>query len=156
MGNKRAEGYVSTCIMIFVYCILIAVFLTFVTSLNIVRITKRNTYKVIDSYVTVKSVEAFNSIKVGTDTIEYLDTEAFRDYFCEYNGLESNDSELISKTADGKEKFRITGFDFNFIEEKNLKVRIRYIMNIPVGFGDFRIIIVKIPVTVQTKLTEKF
>ena len=155
-NNKRAEGYVSTCIMIFVYSILIALFLTFVTSLNIVRITKRNTYKVIDGYVTMKSIEAYNSIKVGTNTIENLDTETFKDYFCEYNGLENNGSVLISKTADGREKFRITGFNFNYLEDKTLNLRVRYIVNLPIGFGDFRIITAKIPVIIQAKLTDKF
>lgn len=156
MRNKRAEGYVSTCIMIFVYCILIAVFLTFVTPINIIRITKRNTYKVIDGYVTMKSIEAYNSIKIGTDTIEDLDKEAFKDYFCEYNGLENNGSALISKTADGKEKFRITGFNFNYLEDKTLKLRVRYIVNLPIGFGNFRIITAKVPVIIQAKLTDKF
>ena len=156
MRNKRAEGHISTCIMIFVYCILIAVFLTFVTSLHIVRITIRNTYKVIDSYVTVKSIEAYNSIKIGENTIENLDNEAFKDYFCEYNNLENNDSALISKTEGGKEKFRITNFNFNFVEDQTLNVRVRYIVNLPLGFGDFRIITAKVPVTVQSKLTNKF
>lgn len=156
MGNKRAEGHVSTCIMIFVYCILIAVFLTFVTSLNVVRITKRNTYKVIDSYVTIKSIEAYNSIKVGTDTLEDLDKDAFKDYFCEYNNLENNGSALISKTEDGKEKYRITGFNFNYLEDQTLKLRVRYIVNLPIGFGDFRIITAKVPVIIQAKLTDKF
>ena len=156
MRNKRAEGYVSTCIMIFVYSILIAVFLTFVTSLNIVRITKRNTYKVIDSYVTVKSIEAFNSIKVGTDTIEDLDKDAFKDYFCEYNGLENNGTALIAKTKDGKEKCRITGLNFNYLEDKTLKLKVSYIVNLPIGFGDFTIITANVPVIIQSKLTDKF
>lgn len=156
MKNKRAEGYVSTCIMIFVYCILIAVFLTFVTSVNVVRITKRNTYKVIDGYVTMKSIEAYNSIKVGANTIENLDAETFKDYFCEYNGLENNGSVLIAKTEDGKEKFRITNFNLNFTETNKLKFKVKYVVNIPMGFGDFRIITVKIPVLIKANLTEKF
>ena len=48
MKNKRAEGYIRTSIMMLIFCIGIAVFMSFVTAVNTVRISKRNTYKVID------------------------------------------------------------------------------------------------------------
>ena len=154
--NKRAEGYVRTCIMIFIFCIGIAVFTTLLLAFHTARVTKRNTYKVIDSYVTEKSIEAYNSIKTGTNTFDGLDKEEFKDYFCEYNNLENNGSVLIAKTVDGKEKFRITSFTFNYLEDQTLNMRVRYIMNIPIGFGDFRVITAKVPVIIQTKLKDKF
>ena len=156
MRNKRAEGYVRTCIMIFIFCIGISVLTTLLLAFNTVRITKRNTYKVIDSYVTEKSIEAYNSIKTSSNTFEGLDKEEFKDCFCEYNNLENNGSVLISKTEDGKEKFRITSFYFNYLEDQTLNMRVRYIINIPIGFGDFRVITAKVPVIIQTKLKDKF
>ena len=81
MLNKRAEGYVSTCIMILVFCIVLALFINFITAINVVRISKRNTYKLLDGYVTQKSIESFNSIKVGNDYTELLDEEAFTNHF---------------------------------------------------------------------------
>ncbi|MEE1075084.1 MAG: hypothetical protein U0K93_06370 [Acutalibacteraceae bacterium] len=154
--TKRAEGYVQTCIMIFIFCIGISVLTTLLLAFNTVRITKRNTYKVIDSYVTEKSIEAYNAIKTSSNTFEGLDKEEFKDCFCEYNNLENNGSVLISKTEDGKEKFRITSFYFNYLEDQTLNMRVRYIINIPIGFGDFRVMTAKVPVIIQTKLKDKF
>ena len=77
--NKKAEGYVRTCIMILIFCIGIAVFSSFLLAVNTVRISKRNTYKVIDGYVTMKSIEAFDSIKTGTDYISSFDEEDFKE-----------------------------------------------------------------------------
>ena len=154
--NKKGEGYVSTCFMILIYCILIAVFVSFVTAVSIVRITKRNTYKIIDGYVTAKSIEEFNSIKVGTDHTEQLDNELFIDYFCEYNNLTKNGDALVAYTEDGEEKYRVTNLNISFIQDNTLKLKTEYVIEIPVSFGDFDIVIAEVPITIKSKYTDKF
>lgn len=154
--NKKAEGYVRTCIMILIFCIGIAVFSSFLLAVNTVRISKRNTYKVIDGYVTMKSIEAFDSIKTGTDYISSFDEEDFKDYFCEYNGLQENGNEMIAKTTTGIEKYRVSDFELSFIENQRLKMQVKYVITIPVSFGDFSVMSAEVPITVKSKLTDKF
>lgn len=154
--NKKAEGYVRTCIMILIFCIGIAVFSSFLLAVNTVRISKRNTYKVIDGYVTMKSIEAFDSIKTGTDYISSFDEEDFKDYFCEYNGLQENGNEMIAKTTTGNEKYRVSDFELSFIENQRLKMQVQYVITIPVSFGDFSVMSAEVPITVKSKLTDKF
>lgn len=156
MKNKRAEGYVRTSIMILIFCIGIAVLISFLTAVNIVRISKRNTYKVIDGYVTAKSIEAFNSIKIGSDYIEQLDEETFTDYFAEYNGMTKNGNMLIAKTDSGNEKYRVTDLNLSFIQDKSLKLQVDYIITVPVSFGDFDVFKAEVPITIKSKLTDKF
>ena len=156
MGNKRAEGYVRTSIMILIFCIGIAVFMSFLTAVNIVRISKRNTYKVIDGYVTVKSIEAFNSIKTSNDYIEELDEEEFTDYFCEYNSMTKNGNVLIAKTDSGYEKYRVTDLQLSYITDNTLKLQVDYVITIPVSFGDFEVYNAEVPITIKSKLTDKF
>lgn len=156
MRNKRAEGYVRTAVMILIFCIGIAVFMLFVTAVNIVRISKRNTYKVIDGYVTEKSIESFNSIKTGTDYTEQLDIENFIDYFCEYNAMTKIGSELIAKTQDGNEKYRVKNLNISFIQDKTLKLQVDYVIIIPVSFGDFNIFKAEVPISIKSKYTDKF
>ena len=155
-NNKRGEGYVSTCFMILIYCIMIAVFVSFVTAVSIVRITKRNTYKVIDGYVTSKSIESFNSIKVGTDQTEQLDNELFLDYFCEYNNLTKEGNDLIAYTDAGEEKYRVTNLSLSFIQENTLKLKTEYVIEIPISFGNFDIVNAEVPITIKSKYTDKF
>ena len=154
--NKKAEGYVRTCIMILIFCIGIAVFSSFLLAVNTVRISKRNTYKVIDGYVTMKSIEAFDSIKTGTDYISSFDEEDFKDYFCEYNGLQENGNEMIAKTNTGIEKYRVSDFELSFIENQKLKMQVKYVITIPISFGDFTVMSAEVPITVKSKLTDKF
>lgn len=156
MRNKSAEGYVRTAVMILIFCIGIAVFMSFVTAVNIVRISKRNTYKVIDGYVTEKSIESFNSIKTGTDYTEQLDIENFIDYFCEYNAMTKIGSELIAKTQDGNEKYRVKNLNLSFIKDKTLKLQVDYVIIIPVSFGDFNIFKAEVPISIKSKYTDKF
>ena len=154
--NKRAEGYVRTSIMILIFCIGIAVFTSFLTAVNIVRISKRNTYKVIDGYVTEKSIESFNSIKTGTDYTEQLDQAVFIDYFCEYNGMTKSGDTLIAETNGGYEKYRVKDLQLSYILDNTLKLRVEYIITVPISFGDFDVFKVEIPITVKSKLTDKF
>ena len=156
MRNKRAEGYVRTCLMILIFCIAIAVFMSFVTAVETVRISKRNTYKVIDGYVTQCSIEAFNSIKVGSNHIDAIDENAFEDYFCEYNGLQQNGNILIAKTNLGYDKYRVSDLDISFFEDKTLKIQVEYTLTIPIKFGDIAVSNATVPISIKSKLTDKF
>ena len=156
MKNKRAEGYIRTSIMMLIFCIGIAVFMSFVTAVNTIRISKRNTYKVIDGYITVKSIEAFNSIKTSNDYIENLDEDEFIEYFCEYNGMTKSGNILIAKTSDGYEKYRVKDLQLSYIQNNTLKLQVNYVITIPISFGDFEVFNAEVPITIQSKLTDKF
>lgn len=156
MRNKRGEGYIRTCLMILIFCIGIAVFMSFLIAVNTVRISKRNTYKVIDGYVTMCSIDAYNSIKVGTNSFEALDEDAFKEYFAQYNGMTEEGSTLIAKTDTGYEKYRVTDLEMSFIEDKTLKMQVDYLLTIPIKFGDIAVANATVPISIKSKLTEKF
>lgn len=156
MLNKRAEGYVSTCIMILVFCIVLALFINFITAINVVRISKRNTYKLLDGYVTQKSIESFNSIKVGNDYTELLDEEAFTNHFCEYNNLQKDGDTLVAKRSDGKEKYRISDLNLSFTKDKSLKLQVEYIITIPISFGGLQLTKATVPLKIKSEFTDKF
>jgi multisubunit Na+/H+ antiporter MnhG subunit len=56
MRNKRGDGYITTCVMVVIICMLIAVFVTFTTAVSVVRMTERNSKIVLDSYVMKNSI----------------------------------------------------------------------------------------------------
>ena len=156
MKNNRAEGYIRTSIMMLIFCIGIAVFMSFVTAVNTIRISKKNTYKVIDGYVTVKSIEAFNSIKTSNDYIENLDEDDFIESFREYNGMTKSGNILIAKTSDGYEKYRVKDLQLSYIQNNTLKLQVNYVITIPISFGDFEVFNAEVPIIIQSKLKEKF
>ena len=61
--NKRGEGYIQVCVLIIVICMILSVFVTFASAVNVVRLTERNTKTVLESYVTKNSIEIYNAIK---------------------------------------------------------------------------------------------
>lgn len=154
--NKRGEGYISTCFMVLIYCIALALIISFVIAVNQVRIIKRNTYKIIDSFVMENSINAYNSIKVGTDTLESMNSEDFVNYFRIYNNLIQNGDDLIAYTDEGEERYRIKQLNLSFIEENTLKMQVEYIITVPLSFGDFNIARAEVPITIRSKLSNKF
>ena len=59
MKNKKGEGYVSTCVMIVVICMLLSVFVTFAVAVNTVKTVECNSRVVLDSFVMQNSIEIY-------------------------------------------------------------------------------------------------
>lgn len=156
MGNKRAEGYIATCVLIVVLCMLFSLFLSFVAAVNVIHISKRNTRNVLDSFVMQNSVEIYNSLKCYNDNTDTLDAESFRAYFCEYNSLRDTGTELIASTEQGKEKYKIKNLSVSFEEEGELKLKVDYVLSVPVSFGDLRLVNAQAPINIVTVYNSKF
>ena len=154
--NKKAEGYISTTIMILIGCIIIGVMMSFLTAINVARISKRNTYKVLDGFVMLNSIEIFNSVKSGHDYTTEIDKEAFKDYFCQYNNLTDGGSTLTAYTLDGDKKYTVKNLDISFIKNNSLKLQVDYTLEIPLSFGDFTAFKATVPITVKARYTNKF
>lgn len=61
-----------------------------------------------------------------------------------------------SYDEDGSERYHITVPTLEFIEAGSLKVRMKYTMYVPVYFGGFRVGQAVVPITLESRLTEKF
>ena len=59
-------------------------------------------------------------------------------------------------TDNGEERYRITNLNVSFIEENSLKMQVDYVITLPVSFGDFDIMKAEVPITIKSKLTDKF
>ena len=88
--------------------------------------------------------------------METFDEESFKEYFCQYNDLQQLGNTYIAKTEQGEEKYRVTDLNLSFIEDKTLKMQVDYIITIPISFGSFDVFNAEVPITVKTKLTDKF
>ena len=56
LKNKRGEGYVQVCVLIIVICMILSVFVTFASAVNVVRLTERNSKTVLESYLMKNSI----------------------------------------------------------------------------------------------------
>lgn len=155
-NGKRGEGYVFTCIMILVFCIFLSVFLSFVSLVNIARISKRNTKNVLDSFVMKNSVAIFDSVKQGNDHIEAVDIQEFTDKLCNYSDLQGSSSYLYHYEENGSLQYRMSKPTVSMKTEKQLKIEVSYNLYIVVFWLGKPCSNITIPVTIRSLYTEKF
>ena len=144
------------CVTVVILCMLISVFLSFMTAVNIVRQTKRNARVVLDSYVMKTSIEIYGSLKNGSDFLDALDEEEYISAFSSYNSLDLSGEMLYGLDEDGNEQYRVSKPTLTFTEEKELKIQAEFTVVIPMYFSGIKVSEAQIPVTVKSKFKEKF
>ncbi len=156
MRNKRVDGYITTCVMVVIICMLVAVFVTFTTAVSIVRMTERNSKIVLDSYVMKNSILIYDSIKNGNDYTVELDENVYIDDLCSFCTFEKSGSFLYAYSSEGNLKYRISKPTVSFSTERTLKVYASYTVYVPIDFAGVVISTAEIPITVESKFNEKF
>ena len=156
MRNKRGDGYITTCVMVVIICMLVAVFMTFTTAVSVIRITEKNSRIVLDSFVMKNSILIYDSIKNGYDYTVELDENVYIEDLCDFCTFEKNGNFLYAYSSDGKVKYRLSKPDVSFSVEGELKVYARYTVYMPITFGGVVIDTAEIPITVESKFNDKF
>ena len=156
MKSKRAEGYVSTCVMIVIICMLLSVFVTFAVAVNTVKTVKRNSRVVLDSFVMQNSIEIYNSIKQGNNKTDGIDAAEYREALTEFCTLEKRGYCYYNYDSDGDLNYYITTPYVGFTVDKKLQVFTSYTIYVPIRFAGIRVSTVRIPITVESKYNEKF
>lgn len=156
LKNERGDGYIQACVMILILCMLIAVCLTFVTTVNTIRVVERNTRIVLDSFVMENSIIIYDSIKNGHDFTEAVDVSQFRIKLADYNDLTKSEAYYYHYAPDGSLDYRITTPVLSMTQTNSLKIAANYTITIPIYFAGVKVTQVSIPVTVESKWTDKF
>ena len=156
MKNKRGDGYIGTCVMILILCMILSIFIEFVATVNVIRISERNARIVLDSFVMENSIEIYDSIKTGTDFTEVVDVEQYISKYSEYNSLDFNGNMLYCVGDDGEELYRQTIPTVRLIEENRLKIIAEYAITVPLYFAGQQVTEVTVPITVTSKFNPKF
>lgn len=156
MRNKRGDGYITTCVMVVIVCMLIAVFVTFTTAVSVVRMTEKNSRIVLDSFVMKNSILIYDSIKNGNDYTVELNENVYIEDLCDFCTFEKSGSFLYAYSSDRKLKYKISKPTVSFSTEGTLKVYASYTVYLPIAFGGVVIDTAEIPITVESKFNEKF
>ena len=156
LKNKRGDGYIQACVMILILCMLIAVCLTFVTAVNTIRVVERNARIVLDSFVMENSIIIYDSIKNGHDFTEAVDASLFRAKLADYNDLTQSGRYYYHYDPDGDPDYRITAPVLTMTQTNSLKIAANYTITIPLYFAGMQVSTVSVPITVESRLTNKF
>ena len=156
MKSKRAEGYVSTCVMIVIICMLLSVFVTFAVAVNTVKTVKRNSRVVLDSFVMQNSIEIYNSIKQFNNKTDGIDAAEYREALPEFCTLEKRGYCYYNYDSEVDLNYYITNPYVGFTVYKKLQIFTSYTIYVPIRFAGIRVSTVRIPITVESKYNEKF
>ena len=154
--NRRGEGYIPICVTVVILCMLISVFVTFASAVNIVRQTERNSRVVLDSFVMKNSIIIYNSIKQGTDITASVNQSEYISDFSLFNSLDLRGNLLYCYDEDGNEQYRLTKPTISFIQGNRLKIQVQYTIRIPLYFAGIKVSEAIIPMTVVSRFDEKF
>lgn len=155
LKSKRGEGYVQACVMILILCMLIAICLTFASTVNTIRTVERNARIVLDSFVMENSILIYDSIKDGHDFTETVDIGEYRSQLADYNDLSGSGMYLYHFCEDESWDYCISRPDLSMTESNTLKIAAHYRIIIPIHFAGKQVASVSIPMTVETKWTDK-
>lgn len=154
--NKRGEGYITICVAVIILCMLISIFVTFASAVNIIKQTERNSRVVLDSYVMKNSIVIYNSIKQGNDVTASLNQNEYIFSFSSFNSLDIRGNMLYSYDEDGNEQYRLTKPTVSFIQDKHLKIQVQYTITIPLYFAGIKVSEAIVPMTAVSRFDEKF
>ena len=156
MKNNKGEGYVSTCVMIVVICMLLSVFVTFAVAVNTVKTVERNSRVVLDSFVMQNSIEIYDSIKQGNNETNEIDADEYREALSDFCTLVKSGSRYYNYDSDGETNFYISKPYVGFTEQNKLKIYASYRVYIPIRFAGVWVTTAVVPITVESKFNERF
>jgi len=156
--NKRAEGYVQVCVLVIVICMIMSVFVTFASTVNVVRLMKRNSKTVLESYLMRDSIRIYDSIKQGTNDTEKdsLDSNFYYNSLKEFCTFETHGNYLYHKGDDGVTDYYISTPHIGFTEQGKLRLYVKYTLYVPIYFDRVKVSTAEIPIEVDLDLDERF
>ena len=156
LKNKRGEGYIQVCVLVIVLCMIMSVFVTFAGTVNVVRLTERNTKTVLEAYVTKNSIEIYNSIKQSTNETESIDVDEFISDLADFCTFVKSGNYYYHRDAKSRTEYYISKPSIGFTENERLRLYVSYTLYVPIYFNNVRISTARIPTTVKINLDERF
>lgn len=154
--NKKGEGYIQVCVLVIVLCMVLSVFVTFASAVNVVRLSERNTKTVLESYLTKNSIAIYSSIKQGNNDADSLNQSEYISDLVSFCTFEKSGNSYYHRDVNGRLEYFIYDLNVGFTEEGKLKLYVSYTLCVPIYFNNVRIRTASIPITVSIDLEERF
>ena len=156
LKNKRGEGYVQVCVLIMVICMILSVFVTFASAVNVVRLTERNSKTVLESYLMKNSIEIYDSIKQGNNNADSLDASVYISDLSDFCTFVKVGGYYYHRDENGRTEYYISKPTVGFTETGKLRLYVSYRLYVPIYFDNVKISTAKIPITVKIDLEERY
>ena len=156
LKNKRGEGYVKVCVLIIVICMILSVFVTFASAVNVVRLTERNSKTVLESYLMKNSIEIYDSIKQGNNDADSLNANVYISDLSDFCTFVKVGNYYYHRDENGRTEYYISKPTVGFTKTGKLRLYVSYNLYVPIYFDNVKISTAKIPITVKIDLEERY
>ena len=156
LKNKRGEGYVQVCVLIIVICMILSVFVTFASAVNVVRLTERNSKTVLESYLMKNSIEIYDSIKQGNNDADSLNANVYISDLADFCTFVKVGNYYYHRDENGRTEYYISKPTVGFTQTGKLRLYVSYNLYVPIYFDNVKISTAKIPITVKIDLEERY
>ena len=156
LKNKRGEGYVKVCVLVIVICMILSVFVTFASAVNVVRLTERNSKTMLESYLMKNSIEIYDSIKQGNNDADSLNANVYITDLADFCTFVKVGNYYYHRDENGRTEYYISKPTVGFTETGKLRLYVSYNLYVPIYFDNVKISTAKIPITVKIDLEERY
>ena len=156
LKNKCGEGYVKVCVLVIVICMILSVFVTFASAVNVVRLTERNSKTVLESYLMKNSIEIYDSIKQGNNDADSLNANVYITDLADFCTFVKVGNYYYHRDENGRTEYYISKPTVGFTQTGKLRLYVSYTLYVPIYFDNVKISTARIPTTVKIDLEERF
>lgn len=154
--SKSGASHIQTAVLVVIFAMIISVIMVFWNAMTIVNVSKANTTRVLDSFVTKNSIEIFGSLKNGNDFSEDLNKYIYKSLLSDEFSLDIYGNSMYSYGEDGKLIYYMTNPNVSYSYQNTLKLKASYTIAIPMRFAGKTVTYLRIPITVQSYYNPKY
>ena len=116
---------------------ILTLMLQYANVMTVMRMTERNTQRVMNDYITTNEIKIYNSMKKSGDFTDSIDPDIFIDAFSEECSYNENSGSFYRTNEDGDIIFEISGMNTTLTATHNeLNVETTYTISFPLNFID--------------------
>ena len=156
IASNTGASHIQTAVLVLIFAMIISTIMVFWNAMTIINVSKANTTRVLDSFVTKNSIEIFNSLKNGNDFTEDIDEYLYKSLLSDEFSLDYSGTTMYSYSEDGKLIYMITSPDVTYDYENTLKLGASYTVWIPMRFAGRIVTYARIPITVRSYYNPKY
>lgn len=135
MFNQKGISHIQTAVIVLVLSMILSAILSYAGMMTILKTARDNAELALDSFVTMNSVEIYDTLKNGGDYTDSLDEAVFQDQIFSIYQLEVSGDTLYARNEEGELIYTMAVPTVDFVFENTLKLRADYIVTIPVIFA---------------------
>lgn len=147
--------HIKTAVIVLITAMILSLVLTYTSIMTVVRQTKSNAERMLDSFVIQNSTVIFSSIKNGNDFTEYINSYDFINKFYLDSTFDNDGMFLYNKDDKGNLIFKLSNPDVAYTIKNSLNLTCTLNVYFPIEFAGKKLSDLIIPVEVKTSYNLK-